>query len=139
VLLLDTHAWAWILEHDARRVGRRAAQLVVRAERQDDVRVSVVSIFEVSALHALGRLRLARSAEQWIRDAIERPGVRLAEVTPAIAIDAGSIPRTSLADPMDRLLVATARQLGATFLTGDTAILEYASRTSHVRAHDISL
>jgi PIN domain nuclease of toxin-antitoxin system len=52
-------------------------------------------------------------------------------------VDAGYIPRTALADPMDRLLVATARQLDATFVTADRAILTYA-RGGHVRVHDAS-
>ena len=42
-----------------------------------------------------------------------------------------------LGDPMDRLLVATARQLNATFVTADRAILAYA-RGGHVRVHDAS-
>jgi PIN domain nuclease of toxin-antitoxin system len=137
VLLLDTHAWVWTIEDDARRLGRRARRLLGRAEVRDEVRVSPVSIFEVTALHAAGRLRLAISAEQWVRSALSAPGVRLAEVTPAITIDAGAIPRTALADPLDRILVATARALDATFLTNDRPILEYASTTGNVRVHDI--
>ena len=84
----------------------------------------------------MGRLGLARPLEQWFRNAIDSPGVRLVELSVAIAIDAGSIPRTALADPVDRLLVATARQLNATFLTRDAAILRYATTTRNVRARD---
>ena len=40
---------------------------------------------------------------------------------------------------MDRLLVATARQLDATFLTSDARILDYASKTRDVHAHDASI
>ncbi len=136
MLLLDTHAWVWSVEGDARRIGRRARQLLSRAERADRIRVSPASIFEVTALHVSGRLRLTISAERWVHDALDLAGVRLAELTAAIALDAGSIPRPALADPLDRLLVATARQLGATFLTADAAILAYASATGSVRVHD---
>jgi PIN domain nuclease of toxin-antitoxin system len=92
-------------------------------------------MFEVMALHTAGRLRVSTSPEQWIREALDA-GPRVAELTPAMAIDAGSIPRTALADPLDRLLVATARQLGAAFVTGDRPILDYASQTGNVRVHD---
>ena len=136
MLLLDTHVWIWSAEADARRVGRRARQLLSRAGADDHIRISPATVFEVTALHAAGRLRLALPVEQWIRRALESPGVRIAELSPAIAIDAGSIPRAALADPMDRLLVATARQLDATFLTSDTRILDYASDTGNVRVHD---
>jgi len=60
-------------------------------------------------------------------------------MTPTIAIDAGAIPRTALPDPIDRLLVATARQLDATLITADSGILAYASRTGDVRVHDAGI
>jgi PIN domain nuclease of toxin-antitoxin system len=137
MLLFDTHAWIWSIEGDARRVGRRTRHLLVRSEADDTIRVSPASIFEVAALHTSGRLRLSASTEHWIRSALAAPGVRLAELTPAIAVDAGAIPRTALPDPLDRFLVATARQLNAVFLTGDRTILDYASRTGAVRVHDV--
>lgn len=139
MLLLDTHAWIWSVEGSTRRVGRRARQLLSRAESQDAIRISPVAMFEVTILHVAGRVHLARPPEQWILEALGQRGVGVAELTPSIAIDAGSIPRTALADPVDRLLVATARHLGATFLTGDAPVLDYASRTGSVRVHDIRL
>ena len=138
LLLLDTHAWVWSVAGDTRRVGRRARQLIARAEAQDAIRVSSATVFEVAALHTAGRLRLARSPEQWVRDALSVAGVRLAPLSADIALDAGIIPRTALADPLDRLLVATARQLDATFLTADTRILDFATATRNVRVHDAS-
>ena len=136
MLLLDTHVWIWSVEGDARKVGRRARHLLARAGSEEGIRISPATVFEVTALHTAGRLRLAHPLEQWIRHALEWPGVRIAELSPAIAIDAGSIPRSALADPLDRLLVATARHLDATFLTRDSQILEYASETQNVRVHD---
>ena len=138
MLLLDTHVWLWSADGDTRRVGRRARQALAKAESGDDIRISPVTIFEVTALHTLGRLRLARPLDQWVHDSLDAAGVRIAELTPAIAIDAGAIPRVALADPLDRLLVATARQLDAVFLTADTRILEYAARTKNLHAQDAS-
>ena len=139
MLLLDTHVWIWSVNEDARRVGRRARHLLARADARDDIRISLATVFEVTALHTAGRLHLTYPFEQWIHRALRGPGVRIAELSLAIAIDAGGIPRSALADPMDRLLVATARQLDATFLTSDTRILEYASETGHVRVHNASV
>jgi PIN domain nuclease of toxin-antitoxin system len=137
VLLLDTHVWLWSVEGDQRRVGRRARQLLVRAEARQAIRISPATIFELAALHTLGRVQLARSLDQWVGDSLEDGGVRVAELTPAIALDAGSIPRAALADPLDRLLVATARHLDALFLTGDARILAYSAKTGAVRVHDV--
>ena len=138
MLLLDTHVWIWSVDEGERRVGRRTRQLLLRAESHDDIRISPATVFEVTALHTAGRLRLAYPVERWIRQALEVAGVRIAELSPAIAIDAGSIPPSALSDPMDRLLVATARHFDATFMTSDTRILDYASDTGNVRAHDAS-
>ena len=137
MLLLDTHAWIWSVEGDARRVGARARRLISQAEARDSLRLSAASVFEIVALHTAGRLRLAHPPEQWIEMSIERAGARVADVTRGVAIDAGFITRDALADPLDRLLVATARQLDATLLTADTAILAYAARTRQVRVHDL--
>lgn len=87
------------------------------------------------------RLRLpvgSWSPEQWIDEALAAPGLRLAELTAGIALEAGSIPRAALADPQDRLLVATARALDATFLTADAPILVYAAETGRLRVADAS-
>jgi PIN domain nuclease of toxin-antitoxin system len=139
MLLLDTHTWLWAIDGDTRRIGRRARQALTKAEAEDAIRVSAITIFEVMALHTLGRLRLSCPAEQWIRDSLSVAGVRLAELTPTVAIDAGAIPRDALADPIDRLLVATARQLGATLLTSDERILDFASTTRSLRVQNGSV
>ncbi len=136
MLLLDTHIWIWIIEGDARRLGRRTQQLISRAGSQEAIRISPVTLFEVVSLHAAGRIHLAHPPEQWIRESLRAPGVRLGELSAAVAIDAGAIPSTALPDPLDRLLVAIARQLGAVFLTADTRILDYARATGNVRVHD---
>ena len=57
----------------------------LKAESGDDIRISPVTIFEVTALHTLGRLRLARPLDQWVHDSLDAAGVRIAELTPAIA------------------------------------------------------
>jgi PIN domain nuclease of toxin-antitoxin system len=137
VLLLDTHIWIWSVEGEDRRVNPESQRRILRAESADQVRVSPVSLFEVTNLSQAGRLHFNRSIEQWIEGALHPSGIRLADLTAEIAIDAGHIPKTGLGDPMDRLLVATARRLDATFVTADRAILTYA-RGGHVRVHDAS-
>ena len=133
MLLLDTHVWLWSVHGESRRVGRRARQLLSKAESAGTLRVSPVTLFELTALHTLGRLRLTRSPEEWIREALDAGGVRIAELSAPIAIDAGRIPPTALPDPLDRLLVSTARHFQATFLTSDRRILDFAAATRQVQ------
>ena len=139
MLLLDTHVWLWSVNGDTQRVGRRTRRLISRAESQQAIRVSPATLFELTALHTLGRVRLTLPPEQWIRDSMEAAGIRIAELSPAIAVDAGRIPRDALPDPLDRLLVATARHLEATFLTSDTRILDYGAKSGDLRVHAAGL
>jgi PIN domain nuclease of toxin-antitoxin system len=137
VLLLDTHVLVWTLEGDARRVGRRSRALLTRAEARDAVRVAPVSLFEVAALHAMGRIRLKHTLEAGIADALADGRLRITELTRTIAIEAGSISRDALPDPLDRMLVATARRTEATFMTGDRRILDYAVSAPGLRVQDV--
>ena len=138
MFLLDTHVWLWGLEHERGRLGRRTFALLDRWAGRDALRVSPLSVFEVIALHAAGRVHLSRPAEQWVEAALAAPGTRLAPLTADAAMDAGRIGVTHLPDPIDRLLVASARHAGATLVTRDRRILGYAKDTSAVRVHDAS-
>ena len=132
VLLLDTHVWIWLLDGDTRRIGTRTRRLLDKAHARAALRVSPVSIFEVSALHTSGRLNLSRSLEQWLDAAIDGAGIRLAPMSREVAVDAGLLPRDLVGDPMDRLLVATARQADATLVTADGKILDYAAASGNI-------
>jgi PIN domain nuclease of toxin-antitoxin system len=137
VLLLDTHAFIWVSDGDGRRVGRRARAAIDKAATRDALRVSAVSLFEIVALHVVGRLRLNRPVERWLDEALSMTGIRTTELGREIAIDAGFIPREALADPVDRIVAATARHLDATLMTADDAVLDYAGSSRSLRVQDL--
>lgn len=95
-------------------------------------------MFEIAALSAAGRVHLTPSAESWMRQSIDIGRIQVAEITSAIAIEAGSIPTGSVPDPVDRLLVATARTLGIPIATRDAVIREYFESHRLGRVLDIS-
>jgi PIN domain nuclease of toxin-antitoxin system len=133
-MLLDTHVWVWATMTD-RRLGPRTRRLLSRSASAT-VYVSAVSVFELTTLHTSGRLRLAQPVESWIRDSIDRGGLRVLELVLSIAGDAGAIPRAALQDPIDRLLVASARYLRAPLVTADRRILDYSRTTGLVTCAD---
>jgi PIN domain nuclease of toxin-antitoxin system len=100
--------------------------------------VSPLSLFEVSWLHATGRLHLSRGLERWIADALELASVRLAPLSGEAAVEAGSAGVVQVPDPVDRLIIATARDMGATLVTRDRRIRDYAAASMAVRVHDAS-
>jgi PIN domain nuclease of toxin-antitoxin system len=65
---------------------------------------------------------------EWVETALGKPGVHLAALEPAIAVDSTRLPELIRGDPADRILIATARRLGATLVTADHEILSYGRR-----------
>jgi PIN domain nuclease of toxin-antitoxin system len=60
-----------------------------------------------------------------VAESLALPGLRLAQLTPSIAILCHQLPGSLQADPADRLIIATAMELDATLVTRDAAILAY--------------
>jgi len=131
-VLLDTHVWVWLMEGRA-GVRPEAVDLMERAGEKSILRVSVISAWEVSMLEARGRLRFDIPCEEWVEQAFGLPGLSLMPLTPSICVRSFRLPGVFHGDPADRLIVATARELGAVLLTRDDPILQYAA-LGHVRA-----
>ena len=131
-VLLDTHVWVWLMLGD-NRLGNANRRLLERAIPDGQLFVSIISVWEVAMLEAKERLTLTTDCESWVREALAAPGIRLAELTPSIAISSTRLPGEFHGDPADRMLIATARESELTILTADHAILQY-GREGHVHA-----
>ena len=108
-----------------------ARERIARDIDEESARVSVISLWEVGMLEAHKRISLTVDVETWTRQALSSPGLSLAPLTPDIALASSRLPGEIHGDPADRMLIATARSLGATLVTRDRRILEY-SQAGHV-------
>ncbi len=79
-------------------------------------------------LESKGRLQLYAPCDQWVRDALAMPGLSLAPLTPEIAVASTRLPEPFHGDLCDRIIVATARALGARLVTRDSKILAYSRK-----------
>lgn len=120
MILLDTHVLLWRAADDA-RVGKRATRRIDRGLADGAVVISAFSFWEISVLVNAGRLRLRATPED-LRSATLETGVREVPVDGRIAILSTRL-QGMHADPADRIIVATALELGATLVTADEAIL----------------
>ena len=139
-MLLDTHVWVWAVD-GGRKLGsktRRRLQKSPGPTYAGGAYISTASVFEVTALHTAGRLQFTMPVERWIRESIDRGGLRVLALDRDTAIDAGCVPVSALADPLDRWLVATAREHKLPLVTADRRILDYAATTGLVRVIDAS-
>ena len=131
-ILLDTHCWVWSqfgYEHEFSTLGLATFK---QAARDGMLRLSVISVWEVALLESKQRLHLHMDCLEWVRRALETPGLSLVPLTPEIAVESTRLPGNMHADPADRILVATARNLGARLMTRDQALLDY-GRKRHAR------
>jgi len=124
-LLLDTHCWLWTQAGNTEKFSRQGRRLIDRATQSGDLRVSVISVWEIGMLEAKGRLALKMSCTEWVNQALATPGLSLLPLTPEIAIESSQLPGEIHADPADRILIATARITGAQLLTADQRLLDY--------------
>jgi PIN domain nuclease of toxin-antitoxin system len=133
LLLLDTHCWLWVHLGLMTRMSRASLAAIQNAESYGNLRVSVISIWELAMLEERGRVALPMNVRTWVEQALDKPGIAVAPLTPEIAIESVHLPGSMHGDPADRILVATARVLGATLVTKDGQLLRY-SQQRHVRA-----
>jgi PIN domain nuclease of toxin-antitoxin system len=124
LVLLDTHAWVWLLNGDS-KLNPKAVKAIEHSLSKEAVLLSAISPWEVAMLVSKGRLTLDRDVGEWVGTAVSIPGIRLEPISPEIAVASTRLPGNIHSDPADRLIAATARHLGAILITDDQLLLDY--------------
>ncbi len=123
-LLLDTHTAIWLVANE--RIGRAAEEAINAVhETNGTLLVSPITAWEVGLLVSLRRVDLLATPQRWFARLLATPNVHLAELSPDILMASSFLPGKPPRDPADRILLATARDLGATLVTRDGLILKY--------------
>lgn len=123
MILLDTHVLVWLVS-DSSRLSRTAVRELRKAERNGELAISSITLWELALLFQRGRLRASGSIESSIRTILEKSRVEVIEITPEIAALTTTFPDTYPKDPADRMIGATARAHGLTLITQDERILK---------------
>lgn len=116
-LLLDTNAFLWALD-DTSRLTPTTRDLL--ADEQNDLFVSIASLWEISIKVAAGKLT---SGLDW-EDYLSRMGAVLLPLQMEHAREISRLPHLHR-DPFDRMLVAQARVENLILVTGDRHLAEY--------------
>ena len=98
-LLLDTHYWIWLQSGAAEQFSDRILKAIEGAAAHGNLLVSVISVWELGMLEAKGRIQLQSPCEEWVKNALETPGLQLAPLTPEIALDSTRLPEPFHGDP----------------------------------------
>jgi PIN domain nuclease of toxin-antitoxin system len=130
LLLLDTHAAIWLFED--KPLSQTAVDVINAAyQANTPLLVSPITAWEIGLLVSRNRIDLMATPERWFRGLLATPGMQLAELTYEVLIASSFLPGDLLRDPADCILAATARDLGATLITRDRALLDY-GRQGHL-------
>ena len=128
-LLLDTHPLVWLVSGSA-KLGRTARRRIDGAER---VSVSVLSYVEIGLLMECGRFRISEGLGPWRRDLVAAD-IDEVELSAEAAVWGAGL--STLDDPFDRMIAASARSIQRTLVTADTRLLEWARRSKELRVLD---
>lgn len=125
MVVLDTHAWIWWTDDP----GRLSPEALAAVDEAETVGVCAISCWEVAMLVVSGRLSLDRDVSEWVRLALAQAGVLALEIGPKVALAAAALGEAGFVpDPADRLIYATARNVGAPLVTRDRGIREFDPR-----------
>jgi PIN domain nuclease of toxin-antitoxin system len=133
MVLLDTCAAIWV--GNGEHLAPRALRAIREAAGRRELLISPVTAWEIglATKHWRNPLVLVPTPASWLADLLALPGVDVAPLKPEVAFGSSELPGSFHGDPADRLLVATARELGAPLVTRDARILAYAAE-GHVEA-----
>ena len=130
-MLLDTNATLYLGEGKPMRADAVAA--IDAAASSATLLISPVTGWEIGLLVRKRRMSLSLEPLLWFRTFLSRSGARPTPLTAEAAITSSFLPEPFHGDPADRMLVATARELGAALVTRDARILAYAE-AGHLQA-----
>lgn len=125
-LLLDTCAVIWLFNRSLMSEASRKA--IADAATAGNLYVSPFSGWEIATLVRKGKIALTMSPQQWFRSVIDNAAVTLAPLNHELLINSCELAFDPPADPADRIMIATARQMRLTVVTRDRPILDYANR-----------
>jgi PIN domain nuclease of toxin-antitoxin system len=133
ILLLDTCAIIFLAGNV--RLKPEAGRAIDRAADQKKLYVSPMSAWEIGMAVARNRINTTLSAIDYFNTFMELTGAQLCGTEPSVLIAASLLPGRLHRDPVDRILISTARFNNHTLVTSDRAILAYGNE-GHVKVFE---
>ena len=122
--LLDTCTFLWIIA-GATELSPAAKELF--ANPANEVLLSVVSVWELSVKHALGKLPLPSAIERFVVEQRKRHGIAALLLHEQAVLHLHKLPALDR-DPFDRMLICQAIEHDCVLLTPDPLIAQYPIR-----------
>lgn len=124
-LLLDTCTFLWLISGSPKL--SEPAEDAIR-DSDNEVFLSVVSVWEIGVKNALGRLPLPAPPEQFVPEMRESHLLTTLPLDEESTLQLGHLPDLHQ-DPFDRMLVCQALQHHLVLATPDESIRQYSARS----------
>ncbi len=122
MILLDTQAVVWWAQEQPSRLSLLARREIAKAEKDQALAASAMSVWEICLLVKSERLQLGVTIEQWLSALASLPEIHIIPIDAEIARLSVYLPKPFHKDPADRMIVATALQLEVPLVTSDQKI-----------------
>lgn len=120
-LLLDTHIFLWFINEDNRLSEDKAKAIV---NQNNEVFLSVVSIWECVIKYQLGKLQFPESPEIYLPQQRSNHLIKSLNIGENTIKELITLPMLHK-DPFDRLIICQSQEYNLKIVTEDTAILNY--------------
>ena len=121
--LLDTHILVWWLTEPRKLSSEQSRVLREAIRRHEPVAISAITLLELALLLTVGSTRTAIPPEDLFEQLEAHPAIQILPLTISVASEVAAI-GSSLRDPADRTIVATARSRKLRLITADQRIIE---------------
>ncbi len=130
MILLDTHAWIWhladrsALSQPAQKAIDREYE-IERTGRGPTIAVSAISVWELFLLTKKGRLKLSVPPAAFVTNTHRDTAMTIIPIDATIVRRSVELPDLHM-DPADRIILATAAEMGWSVISRDGRFSEYA-------------
>jgi len=131
-IMLDTHVLLWSLLKPE-ELSNDIKQYISYAQENSQLFISSISLWEIAMFKFKKRINIYEPIKDFLESITDINGLLVKDITYNIAAESISLTDDFHGDPADRIIVATARCLGATLLTRDQKILEWAD-LGHIKS-----
>jgi PIN domain nuclease of toxin-antitoxin system len=120
--LIDTHTFLWSVS-DPDRLGKKAR--TVLEDPNNSIWISVVSFWEISLKHAVGKLDLVNVLPEAFPDIAKQMQFEVLNLSALEAATFYKLPKMSHKDPFDRLIIWQAIQQKFPIISKDKQFIAY--------------
>lgn len=138
-LLLDTHIALWLDSGNERLRPPTRALIDDCWKNGGRIFLSSVTAWEIALLVDTGRIELDVPVDAWVHRFLDRPGIEAVPLAHRAAARSYQLNHLQHRDPANRLLIATAIELGCPLVTYDERIMQFGKKRGRQQGFSVEV